>query len=219
MLTLAQEILLIALDDDTGKLTSLPDYSLDIVLAGALCMDLVFSKKISISSNGLRVLDTACTKDASLDYALDCLPRDEEWHSIDTCLQKMAGPIDSLSELICKQLVSKKILRKEEEKYFFFFTTTSYPMIDGTQEQKSRALTRLLLLEKPITSLQSRDIALIGLLSNGSLLSSLLKESEIELFQEKIESIKKLDIVHEAVRLAVESLQKSIAGIISSSRA
>ena len=42
-LTLAEQLLLLALDDETGKLLSLPDRSLDYALAGAILADLTRS--------------------------------------------------------------------------------------------------------------------------------------------------------------------------------
>ena len=50
MLTIAEEVLLLVLDDDTGKLsTSLPVHSLRNAVAGALLMDLALSSLSSTS--------------------------------------------------------------------------------------------------------------------------------------------------------------------------
>ena len=47
MLTIAEEVLLLVLDDDTGKLSaSLPVHALRNAVAGALLMDLALSDRI-----------------------------------------------------------------------------------------------------------------------------------------------------------------------------
>ena len=56
-LTLAEELLLIALDDKRGKLITSSDYSIDYCLSGALLFDLSFENKILGDFRSLKLTD------------------------------------------------------------------------------------------------------------------------------------------------------------------
>ena len=58
MPTIAEEVLLLALDDDTGKLSAkLPVHSLRNAVAGALLMDLALNDRIDTDLHRLIVID------------------------------------------------------------------------------------------------------------------------------------------------------------------
>ncbi|HSH09562.1 MAG TPA: GPP34 family phosphoprotein, partial [Oceanipulchritudo sp.] len=56
-LTLAEQLLLLALDDATGRLRPLPDRALDYALAGAILADLARVGRISMTRDTLAVID------------------------------------------------------------------------------------------------------------------------------------------------------------------
>ena len=62
-LTLAEELVLIALDDETGSLISLPQFSLEFALAAALVMELTLVSRIAVDA-ALGTLDASLSQAA-----------------------------------------------------------------------------------------------------------------------------------------------------------
>lgn len=215
MLNLAEEILLIALDDKTGRLVALPTFALDISLAGAILMELILIKKISITGNGLKILERTPTGDSLIDYALDCLPIETEpYYQTEACLQSVAQREGDLVDILARHLVAKKILKKDIENKLWILKTTVYPMIQGEQEKESRQHIRAIILNEE-TIPNSRDIVLVSLLDSAHLLQEVLTSDELEMHAFRINKIKQMDILGQAVLAAIDQIQTAIARLIS----
>ena len=59
MLTFAEEILLLALDDERGTIKALPRISIETAIAAASMLELTFLRKIDAGPNTIYVIDTA----------------------------------------------------------------------------------------------------------------------------------------------------------------
>lgn len=71
MLMIAEEILLLVLGDETGKLnTKLPVHSLRNAVSGALLMDLAFDNRIDTDLHRLTVIDSTPLGEPVLDHVL-----------------------------------------------------------------------------------------------------------------------------------------------------
>ena len=68
MLNLAEELLVLALDDSNGKVHSSAAASLEFGLAGAILMDLGLAGKLSFEQERLEVVDAAPVGDSILDH-------------------------------------------------------------------------------------------------------------------------------------------------------
>lgn len=217
MLNLAEEILLIALDDNTGELLPMPVRSLDIALAGALLMELVFKEHVTVTEAGVHVDKPSLTGDSMLDHALEHIPEAEEGALLPTelVLKEIAGPKNSLKNMLCEILVGKNILRQEDEKHFFnLFTRSSYPMVDASQEYAARDHIRKVVLDESVKP-KPRDIVIVTLVSTCKLGKDVFSEEELEAARPRIESIKDMDILGRVLADAVSEVQQSIAQIIS----
>jgi hypothetical protein len=84
MLTLAEELLLLALDDESGSVEPAASGSLQYGLAGALLVELVIAGRLRLEGGGLVVADGSPTGDAVLDEVIGRIsrsgrPRDAEY--------------------------------------------------------------------------------------------------------------------------------------------
>jgi len=95
-LRFAEEILLLALDDETGKLHAVPEGSLRLAIAGGLIMELAFAGIVDTDDKHLDVLSRQTTGDALLDDVLAQIP-EEKPLSIQRALNAVAedgdGPV------------------------------------------------------------------------------------------------------------------------------
>jgi hypothetical protein len=82
MLTLAEDIILLLLDDDSGKLASIDLMTLNYAMAGAVLMDLALRNKIDTDLERLIVADSTPTGLQMLDRYLDKISSDIQWLTI-----------------------------------------------------------------------------------------------------------------------------------------
>ena len=107
----AEDILLLALDDKTGRFHPLPDKALGYAVAAALLLELAFDNRIDTDPGHLYVLERKKSDDAIHTKVLDCLGEDEEM----TIIKALSRVVIEVRELKCallNQLEKKGVLQK-----------------------------------------------------------------------------------------------------------
>lgn len=131
-LLLAEELALLAYDDETGK-PGMNVY-LPYGLGGALLAELALAGKATLDANRVRVADESSTGDELLDDAARRIAahpgRKPRWYVEQ--LRKGAR------EAVVRRLVAAGVLREESGRTFLVFPTTVYPASDPRPEQEVR---------------------------------------------------------------------------------
>ena len=164
MLTLAEDLLLLLLDDATGK-PRVDSTSLDYGLAGAVLAELEVAGRIEVvegegffGRDHVRVVDAAPTGDESQDAALrlaDEKPRRGE--------QLVPRVSKGLRPLILRRLEQRGIVSRESTRVFGIFGRDRWPAQDASAELALRQrLHDVLVLG---TTPDARTVSLIALLS------------------------------------------------------
>lgn len=161
---IAEDLLLLATDDTTGKLT-LDAGQVDVALGGANLVELAAMNKVDLTREGddgkvgrLVVRDPTPPGDPVLDAALSTL----------TGLQgkKPSAAITPLSkklrDALYDRLVEKGILRSEQGKILGIFPTRSWPAEDADHEREVRRLITQTLVQGATPDV--RTAALVSLL-------------------------------------------------------
>lgn len=215
MLTIAEQLLLITLDDATGQLAPLPMGVLDVSLAGALLMDLVFAAKLKISSKGLHLELVSPLDDSLLREVYAVLKEDGvDPYPVDGALRKLSSPHWDWMSKLADRLVTKHILEAQEETHLWIFKTKVYPMLDGQEEYICRQRVRhLLLKEAPVT--EAQDLILLSLLARSGLLEQILSQEELTQAKPKIGAILKQNHnFDEAIQAIITDMQALFARLI-----
>lgn len=215
MLSIAEQILLISLDDATGQTAPLPMGVLDVVLASALVMDLAFAAQLSMGSQGLRLSPSKPLEDSLLGEVLSILKEDGlEVYPLDAAIRKLSSPHWEWSKKLADSLVSRRILEAHEERQLWFFKTKVYPMVDGGEERTCREHIRELLLSDKAVS-EPKDLVLISLLARSGLLDQLISQAEKVQCQAKVEAILQQNhTLDEAIGAITADIQALFARII-----
>ena len=154
MLRFAEEIVLLLLDEERGALIpSLPPHSLDIVLAGAVLMDLALEGRIDTDLTQLSVVDSTPLDDDLLDPTLADIARDSEIHAVNFWLAHTAQRGSEIRDRTIARLVSRGIIEAEGNDLIFLTRTVSrsrrYPNIDGNvREEVKLRIMRVLFSEE-----------------------------------------------------------------------
>lgn len=215
MLTFAEEILLLALDDQTGKFVHMGSQGLGYPLAGAVLMDLAVRSKIDADLEKVIVVDPSSTGEALLDGPLSHMASSEETYSARQWVERLVPNAEQVERAALDRLVDRGILRLEEKRILWVFPERRYPMIDDTEEKEVKRRLVDILLSDAIPD--PRDVALISLVDACDLLGVVLSAREVENVGPRVEQIRKLDLIGQAMTDAVRNLRLEIAKAVSGS--
>ncbi len=210
-LTLAEQLLLLALEDETGKLLPLPDRALDYALAGAILADLARVGRVRLQGDSLEILNSELVASAPEDAGLcDLLTSDVR--SLRGALALLAGDAHGLRKRVIEQLVKKKILREEDKEFLWIFHFSRYPLADPSTELAVKQRLRNRIRDASIP-MNRRDRVLISLVHACNLEHLLLAKDEIDAFQERIHEICSKDNIGHAVNDCLEEINRAIMEI------
>lgn len=210
-LTLAEMLLLLALDDETGKLLPLPDRALDYALAGAILADLARVGRIEVTRDDVKIVDASPVQSVPEDLGLLDLNQ-ANVTSLRGALSHLAGDAHGLRKRVIEQLVEKGILKEQDKEFLWVFHFSRYPLADpGTENAiKQRLRNRIRSKDIPLTE---RDHVLISLIHACQLEKLLFSEEELSYFRDRIEQIATTDKIGHAVEDCLEEIQKAILEI------
>ncbi len=210
-LTLAEQLLLLALDDKTGKLLSLPDRALDYALAGAVIEDLARVGRVEVTRDTIKVTDPSPVKSVPEDLGLLDLNQ-ANLTSLRGALSHLAGDAHGLRKRVTEQLVEKGILREEDTEFLWIFHYSRYPLADRATEIAIKQRLRNRIRDAAIP-MEDRDHVLISLLHTCQLDHLILSDEEQQQYAERLSDICNSDRIGHAVAECLEEIQKAILEI------
>jgi hypothetical protein len=141
MLLLAEDLLLLLTDDETGRLVA-SSTEIEPALAGALLIELTLRGRVDVAGPGqdvkegrLVVHDATPTGDPLLDEALEKLAG-LAGKKPGAAIGKLGG---KLRPRLLERLVEKGILRQEKGTVFWLFPDSRWPAADAAHEREVRS--------------------------------------------------------------------------------
>ena len=209
MLTFAEEILLLMLDDEDGTFLPTRTSAVEYVLAGAVLLDLAFANRIDNDERQLLVLDQTPTGNPMLDRVLTRISSSSGTRDTRAWLEKITGEdTDEIRSMALDSLVKRGILEARDQKFLWVFRSRSYPIVDGRAEREAKLRVTGVLLSDDIPD--PRDVAMIGLVDACGILPDIFSEREIERAGPRIEQLRKMDLIGQEVGGAVAEIERSI---------
>jgi Golgi phosphoprotein 3 len=206
MLSFAEEIYLLALDDVTGKLL-IPskEVVLNTALLGATLAELAFLRKIDTDTENLFVLDTELTDSPVLNLILDVF-RQTNKTQMQLCryIEVLLPKSKEIEQLVLKELISKAILKQVNEKIFWIFPSHRYPIINNQEISSVETRLRQILLSDEIP--EPREATLISLVNACGLFSEILSARELRRAEAKIEALSKFDMVGQKINELIRQI-------------
>jgi hypothetical protein len=209
MLTIAEEILLLVLDDESGTFINEPDVHVGYAVAGALLMDLALAHRIDADNQKLFVVSDKPTGDPIQDSILARIVASDEVHDAGYWVGELGRNSGDLRDGLLNRLVERGILKEVDEKVLWVFETRRYPMIDGTEERevKRRIMDVLFSDSTP----EQSDVVIICLADACNLIEQLMSERELRSVEPRIDEIVKMDVIGLAVANTIREIRASIA--------
>lgn len=206
---LAEELLLLAYDDDTGRKDGASN--LDYALAGAILIELADQAKVEIDGEGRK------TRLAVRDSTPSGHPVLDEWLAK---VEKLDGrkPKDAVWKLhsglaarLLEGLAERGILRKERDKVLGLFPTTRWPAQDSSHEEDLRRRLHAALVEG--AQPEPRTAAVIALLHAISDISRHVEKADRKAAKQRAKEISESNWASDATRKAVEEMTAVVVAV------
>lgn len=208
-LTLAEELILITLDDSSGKLfASAKPFAIDIAIAASIIMELTLNGRIDTDSEKLFVLSDAPTGNQILDDALAEINTEKTSLPTSAWITRIGKKGESLNQLIIKSLVDRGVLMSVEKRLIWLFKTRVYPPTSGIEEREVRARVKQLINSDEIPN--PRDSLIVGLLQATSLINHLLTPDELQRLKVRIDNIVNLEEINRSLGAAAQEAWQKI---------
>ena len=210
-LRFAEEIMLLLLDDQSGRFEHTTGGTTRYALSGAVLMDLALLNRIDTDLQELILLDGTPLQDPMFDRTLAAIQHAGQRHDARYWVERIGDFSDDIRECALDRLVERGILERREDRFLWVFRSRRYPLIGGkaaqSREVKQRIMGVLFSDEIP----EPRDIVIICLANACGIFKKLLSPRELERASERIQQVRKLDLIGQAVSTAIWEIETSLA--------
>jgi len=205
MLNCAEELILLAIEDKTNTFYKITNINFNVALIGALLMDLALRKRIDVDMEGINILSTEKTGDKFLDTVLENLMNSETGNEPANLVAQLYNSMGHLKNKLLQDLEDKGILKASQCKVFWLFKQRRYPVID--QKEEEEVLSRIRKTVLTDIEPEPRDLALIALLNICNLMDKIFTQEELEQRHNRLEQLKKMDLISPAVKRIIGEMQ------------
>lgn len=214
MLRCVEEIVLLLIRED-GSFVDVPSWSIDYAIAGSVLMDLALLNRIDTDLESLVLVNDSPVGDDLLDPTLAEIaagrPLNTRYWVIHT-----AQRAKKIRERTLSRLVAHGILDYQEYRILWIVRSIRYPLIEDrvAHEVKQRILGVLYSDEIP----DPRDVMVIALANACGIFNEILTVRELRAVAARIELISRLDLIGQAMKIAVNDIKALVATSISEQR-
>jgi Golgi phosphoprotein 3 len=197
-LTLADEIVVLMLDDETGAIKPLCASFANVAVAGGILMELSLLGRIDTDLTSLYVVDPNPAGDELLDQALQEIAAEHPHQGSKSWIRHFAFHKGDLTTGVLERLVQAGILRAEERRFLWMFSRRAYPQNTGREEREAKARLLAVIFNDEIPS--PRDTLLLSLADSSGVLDAILSADELRKASQRIEQIVALEEIGRAVK-------------------
>ncbi len=208
-LNLAEELLLLALNDEKGTVLMAGSMGLSYGLAGALLFELVEAGLLRIEGKDL-VAAAGSTRDEILGEVLGIIRSAKRTRDLKYWVGKIGRSGGQHKKKLLDRLVDRRILQKEDHRLLLIFPTKRYPQTDPMPEYGIRERVRQAL--RGMTPPDARTAALISLVQACDLTGTLFDKGERREAKKRAKEISAGQPVGSAVARVIEAAK---AGVVA----
>lgn len=196
-LSLQEQLLLLHLNDETGKLQGYFSYGLNAAALAALLLN----SRVVLDGDKVKVKNATPTDDEVLDTALTRLATSQRTYNVARWVRHLYRHTSTPTDVLIARFIRRGILTEQEGRILWIFPTTTYPTANPAPEQQLLQLVRdAIFTEK---SLNDRTTVLIAILHGCRTLSFVLNRAEMKKFKKRIQAIYESNPIGYAVGKAV----------------
>lgn len=173
-LSLAEGLMLIALDDEEGRLLSAAEHSIDHGLLAILILELSLIKRVGFEGGKIIIKDTTGTGNKVLDNVLKAIGGGGD--SVPNTVKKIAPSFESVQDDMIELLVQRGILKVESTKLLWIPVSERMDNANYAFEQEIRDTLKAVVQKraKPTPAI----VILMAMISNCKILEEVFREKD-----------------------------------------
>ena len=206
--TLAEEVLLVLLDDEKGTLAPVPQLTLHFVLAGAVLMELAIQNRVDCDLHKLSVVDKTPTNEMILDKCLQKVCSGGDSQDVKYWINTIADDGAEIVENGFKRLVERGILAESEKRFLWVMKTRSYPTVDCSVQRDVKLRIMNILYSEEIP--EQRDVVIFCLLDACDMFRTMLGPAELTRMRPRISEISQLDLIGLVTTKLIREIQVAL---------
>jgi hypothetical protein len=211
-LTLADEIVVLMLDDTVGEINPDCIAVAGVAIAGGIVMELALLGRVDSDLKALFVVDKTPVGDDLLDMVLAEIAAQPEQQSSAWWIDQLSKRHGDLVERVLARLVTAGILREEERRFLWVFSRRAYPQVSGREEREAKGRLMAVLFNDEVPD--PRDTLLLGLAKSTDVLSSMLTDEELDKAAERIDEVASLEEIGRSVGLVSAQVREAMVTIM-----
>ena len=213
MLTLPEELFLLAIDDAKGKVCSPSIGTLEYCLAGAILAELALNGNINLDEGKkLIVLDNIATKNPLLDFALAQIAGSKRPRSAKHWIEAIGSRGKQLRSYVVASLVSQGIITEEKKRLLWVIPYSLYPEKDASAKYWSKLHLRgVVFASEPA---DERCLILLSLLRACQLTDMVFTRDERKAANKQIKQLVKSDVIGAAVSAVITDIESATAAVV-----
>jgi golgi phosphoprotein 3 len=208
MLTMLEEVVLLAVDERNGGLRSTREYSTAYALVGAVFFDLALAKKIDTDTEEVQIIDTTPTGNVTLDRVLAHMAARPHLKTVSAWIEEIFHERSDLEGEALASLISSGILRHEKSKLLWIIDVERFPLVDNKPQAHVRLRLANAVLSDNIPA--TRDIMLVSIVEPCGLLPYVLSEDTISLRRARVQLLCNLETISRKVTDAIIRLETTL---------
>ena len=213
-LTLAEQTLLIALDDEKGRDTT--RWGSDAGLAGALLLDLARLELVGTDAGGkIAALAGIPPGHELLRDVYTTIARSSKRRDAKAWVERLPHDLTPLRKRVARGLVQRGILSEEHSKVLGILPRTRFPMVDAGPERDLRERLREVLFTDRDPA--EEEAMLVGLLEPLGLIDSLVPKDQRRDARDRAKAVATQSLTGTAVRDAIRAVQAAVIAAIAAS--
>jgi golgi phosphoprotein 3 len=204
-LTLADEIVVLMLDDNTGAIKPACAATAAISIAGGILMELSLLGRIDSDTSSLFVIDPTPIGDELLDPALKEIASESDKKPSKWWIEKWSLQDRALTKTVLERLAGAGILREENRQFLWVFSRRAYPQNTGREEREAKARVLAAIFDDAVP--YPRDSLLVSLADSSGVLGVILSPEEMRKASRRIARVIALEEIGRAVKTVESDLR------------
>lgn len=208
-LTLVEELVLLAIDEQTGRLDVDTRIAFDCALAGAALAELAFMGRLDADAERFVVVDATPTGHPLLDPVLASVAAQATHQHVQSWINGVGTTSRDLLDRTLVRLTEQGILHQEQTTRLWVFKVRRYRTLDGRERDDVRSRLTSLVLGDDVP--EPRDSVLIGLVIAAKLTDRAFTDPRARDRHDRLEALAQLDLVGTDIVRSVDRLLECLA--------
>jgi len=215
MLTLPQELYLLALHEEKGRVPASLSISLHYGLGGAILAELILQGRVGLDDKRKAVVvnNALFNEDDLLNEGLERIQTSGRRHRAKYWVSAFSDYISKLEKRLANRLVDLGVLRKEQKRFLGVVPYEAYPAQDASARFWIKQHLRSVVLGGEVPD--GHTAALLSLVRACDLLGRIFTRDELKTARRQSEALRRGEAIGEAEQQAIETIEAATSAAIT----